>query len=153
MQIVKVDGSNKHVYMNLAQAYEAEFSRIMAKQPNADGVFGLDTELGGKVTGYLLLVDDVPAGFTAIAEQSTASFEVCDFYIVPYFRQNKLGKKFISRLFAELGGHWQIKQVAGAEHAVRFWREVIGDYTQQQYAEDTYQDPKWGRVTRQQFRH
>ncbi|WP_025819843.1 hypothetical protein [Shewanella marina] len=125
----------------------------MAKQPNQDGLFTLDTELGGDVTGYLLLVDDVPAGFTAITEQPKACFEVCDFYIVPYFRKNKLGRDFITVLFADLGGSWQIKQVAGAEHAVKFWREVIGDYTQQQYAEDTYQDPKWGRVTRQQFRH
>ncbi|CAH0535475.1 hypothetical protein VST7929_03049 [Vibrio stylophorae] len=153
MQIIKVTQERLVIYHNLAQAYEAEFSKIMQKKPDAAGRFPLDTELGGDVTGYLLYHEGVPAGLTAIAQEAVGHFEVCDFYIVPYFRQNQLGKQFIQQIFASLQGAWEIKQVAGADHAVRFWREVIGDYTQQNYREDQYQDPKWGWVTRQQFSH
>ena len=153
MQIIKVDSNNQHIYMNLAQAYEAEFSKIMQKKPDENGLFPLDTELGGSVTGYLLYLDGVPAGHTAIANDEPNHFEVCDFYVVPYFRQNKAGKRFISEVFNTLGGHWEMKQVEGAEHAVKFWRDVLQDYTQGQFSEDRYQDPKWGLVTRQQFSH
>ncbi|QUM89796.1 hypothetical protein HWV03_13770 [Moritella sp. 36] len=158
MQIIKVDSSNKHVYMNLAQAYEAEFSKIMQKKPDADGLFPLDTKIGGHVSGYLLYVDGVPAGHTAIANEAQGCYEVCDFYVVPYFRKNKVGKRFISQVFNNLGGSWEIKQVTGAEHAVKFWRDVLSDYTSDNniaggYVEDSYDDEQWGVVTRQRFSH
>ena len=153
MKIKQVDADNQHIYMNLAQAYEAEFSKIMQKQPDENGLFSLDTPLGGDVTGYLLYIDDVPAGHAAIAQLAEGVYEVCDFYVAPFFRKNKAGKKFISSLFSRLRGDWEIKQVQGADHAVRFWREVIGCYTVGNYTEDQYQDEKWGLVTRQRFSH
>ena len=84
MNITKVDDSNLHVYMNLSQAYEAEFSKIMDKKPDQNGLFALDTPLGGDVTGYLLYIDEVPAGHAAIAHKPCDVYEVCDFYVVPY---------------------------------------------------------------------
>lgn len=153
MNIVKVDRSNQHIYMNLAQAYEAEFSRIMRKKPDQNGRFGLDTELGGSVTGYLLYIEGIPAGHTAIANESEHYFEVCDFYVVPYFRGQQTGLRFISQLFSQLGGRWEIKQVAGAQHAIDFWRKVMTHYTGGHYIEDVLHDPKWGIVTRQCFSH
>ncbi|WP_205013247.1 hypothetical protein, partial [Pseudomonas shirazica] len=60
---------------------------------------------------------------------------------------------FITQLFMQLQGTWEIKQVAGADHAVSFWRDVVGEYTSQNYVEDKYQDHKWGLVTRQCFGH
>ncbi|WP_413112091.1 GNAT family N-acetyltransferase [Thaumasiovibrio sp. DFM-14] len=151
MHIVKVNNENLHIYLNLAQAYEGEFSKIMNKKPNQNGIFPLDTQLGGNVCGYLLYVDGTPAGHTAIAINKPAQYEVCDFYIVPFFRQARLGQRFIVEMFNKFRGHWQIKQVEGASHAVRFWREVIGSYTSGHYTEDVYLDPHWGLVTRQQF--
>lgn len=158
MQIIKVDSNNKHVYMNLAQAYEAEFSKIMQKKPDEDGLFPLDTHIDDHVSGYLLYIDGIPAGHTAIANEAAGCYEVCDFYVVPYFRQNKVGKRFISQVFRNLGGSWEIKQVAGAEHAVKFWRDVLYDYTLDNhiaggYVEDSYDDEQWGVVTRQRFKH
>ncbi|WP_028117560.1 GNAT family N-acetyltransferase [Ferrimonas senticii] len=153
MQIVQVDDHNIEVYLNLAQGYEAEFSKIVQKKPQADGRFALDTELGGNVAGYLLYVDGVPAGHTAIASHGDGQFEVCDFYVVPYFRQNRLGQTFAAAIFAMHGGRWQIKQVAGADRAIAFWQATIGDYTGGHFKQDIYQDPQWGTVTRQCFNH
>ncbi|RJX68944.1 hypothetical protein DZ860_16015 [Vibrio sinensis] len=153
MKIIEVTEKNAHVYVNLSQAYEGEFSKIMQKKPNIDGTFSLDTELGGHVKGYLLYVDDIPAGHTAIATESPNNYEVCDFYIVPYFRRGQLGQQFISELFHRLQGDWEIKQVEGADHAVMFWRRVINSYTAGQFSEDRYHDEKWGMVTRQRFSH
>ncbi|EGU35652.1 hypothetical protein RJD39_04260 [Vibrio scophthalmi] len=153
MNIVKVDSHNTHVYANLYQGYAAEFSKIIGDKPDENGVFEIYPQLGGKVTGYLLYVDGVPAALTAIEEKSPQEFEICDFYVVPYFRKNKVGKQFISTLFSQLQGSWEIKQVAGADHAVKFWRDVVTDYTSGHYVEDAYQDEKWGLVTRQCFDH
>ncbi|GAL06334.1 hypothetical protein JCM19237_1979 [Photobacterium aphoticum] len=151
MQIVTVDHTNAQVYANLYQGYAAEFSKIIDDKPDENGLFEIYPKLENKVTGYLLYIDGVPAALTAIEAKDVAHFEICDFYVLPCFRKNKVGKQFITQLFARLGGAWEIKQVAGADHAVKFWRDVVGDYTSGQYEEDMYQDEKWGLVTRQRF--
>ncbi|WP_394203699.1 GNAT family N-acetyltransferase [Shewanella waksmanii] len=153
MNIVEVDNCNIHVYANLYQGYGAEFSKIIAEKPSVDGLFEIYPKLEGNVTGYLLYIDGVPAALTAIETKSPAEYEICDFYVVPYFRQNQLGKQFITQLFKRLRGSWEIKQVAGADHAVNFWRRVVSEYTDGHYIEDQYQDKKWGLVTRQRFNH
>ncbi|WP_260260369.1 GNAT family N-acetyltransferase [Vibrio intestinalis] len=153
MNIVKVDDSNTHVYANLYQGYAAEFSRIIDDKLDESGLFEIYPQLKGSVTGYLLYIDGKPAALTAIDEKSAKAYEICDFYVLPCFRKNKVGKRFISSLFELLGGSWEIKQVAGADHAIKFWREVVRDYTSGDYVEDVYEDYKWGTVTRQCFSH
>ncbi|HIF6194339.1 TPA: GNAT family N-acetyltransferase [Vibrio parahaemolyticus] len=153
MNIVKVNNTNAHVYANLYQAYGAEFSRIIDDKPDENGLFDIYPQLNGTVTGYLLYIDGLPAALTAIDEKLTKEFEICDFYVLPCFRKNKVGKHFIFSLFEQLGGSWEIKQVAGADHAISFWRDVVGDYTSENYIEDVYEDHKWGTVTRQCFSH
>lgn len=153
MNIVQVDSANRHVYENLYQGYAAEFSKIISDKPNTDGLFTIFPLIEGNVKGYLLYIDDVPAALTAIKLQEPNHYEICDFYVVPYFRKNKVGKRFITSLFKQLLGSWEIKQVAGAEHAVNFWRDVVNDYTSGTYEEDKYQDEVWGLVTRQRFSH
>lgn len=153
MNIVPVDDSNAHVYANLYQGYAAEFSQIVVDKPNVDGVFEIYPQLKDSVTGYLLYIDGIPAALTAIDESTPQTYEICDFYVLPCFRKNKVGKRFISSLFERLGGCWEIKQVAGADHAISFWRDVVSDYTSDNYIEDIYQDHKWGTVTRQRFTH
>lgn len=153
MDIVKVNSSNENVYYNLYQAYGAEFSKIIKEKPDKNGLFKIYPKLEGKVTGYILYLESVPAAFTAIEEKSAREYEICDFYVVPYFRKNKVGKRFISKIFESLGGDWEIKQVEGAEHAVKFWRDVVRSYTRGNFVEDKYKDDKWGLVTRQRFGH
>jgi predicted acetyltransferase len=151
VEILEVDDRNMHVYLNLCQAYEAEFSAITGKLPGADGMFALDTDLGGPVKGYLLRVDGIPVGFAAIKALAGEGAEVCEFYIVPSMRKRCLGKEFASRLFAMRPGPWQVKQLQGAGHATRFWCKVIDEFTGCEYVQDEYDDPYWGRVTRQCF--
>ncbi|AYV24496.1 GNAT family N-acetyltransferase [Vibrio mediterranei] len=153
MKIVKVDSSNMQIYANLYQGYAAEFSRIIDDKPDASGLFEIYPRIEGKVSGYLLYLDGVLAALAAIEEKTPKCYEICDFYVLPCFRKNKVGKQFITQLFMQLQGTWEIKQVAGADHAVSFWRDVVGEYTSQNYVEDKYQDHKWGLVTRQCFGH
>lgn len=157
MKIVKVNTDNLPIYLNLAQGYEAEFSGIINKKPGPDGRFALDTHLDtrikGNTLGYLLYLDNLPAGLAAVHQASEDEFEVCEFYVLPVFRGKQRGLDFAQAIFARHGGNWQIKQVAGAHHATAFWRKVVSQYTKGQYCESTYQDDYWGAVIRQSFSH
>lgn len=44
MDIRAVTPANRHVYLNLCQSYEGEFSAITGKVPDADGVFALGAQ-------------------------------------------------------------------------------------------------------------
>jgi hypothetical protein len=47
--MLRVQASNVHIYNNLAQAYEAEFSQIMGKVPDRNGMFPIDTVIDDSV--------------------------------------------------------------------------------------------------------
>jgi predicted acetyltransferase len=152
LQIVAATEANRHVYLNLLQCYEAEFSAITLKKPDADGLFELDTQLGEEIKGLLLMVDGRPAAIAAIALKGSARYEVCEFYVVPSFRNSSTGMRFAHLIWTMYPGEWEIKQIAGAEYASRFWRKSITAFEQTAYEEDRFQDPYWGIVTRQRFR-
>lgn len=150
MDIREVTPANQHVYLNLCQSYEGEFSAITAKLPDADGRFALDTEIGGAVQGFLLHVGRSPVGFAAIKIELDLR-EVCEFYIVPSMRGRGLGKAFAQRLFARFPGKWQVKQLEAASYATRFWTKVIAEFSRGDFTHDLYDDAYWGRVARQCF--
>ena len=151
MNIVRIDNHNRQVYLNLVQAYEAEFSLITGKKPDGKGIFAPDTEVNESNLGFLLYLENIPAGLSVVTVHGDKKFAVSEFYVLPCFRKRKLGKAFAHKIWDEFRGHWEIKQIQGAEYATRFWRKVVEDYAGCQYKEDVYEDSYWGVVTRQRF--
>lgn len=47
VELVTVNSSNLAIYLNLTQAYEAEFSPLTKKLPDEEGKFTLDTPIEG----------------------------------------------------------------------------------------------------------
>jgi predicted acetyltransferase len=150
-EIIPVTAENLAVYHQLAQSYEAEFSAITGKQPDARGVFPLDTRIGDDVRGFLLSVGGLPAGLIAVRTKGEGAYEVAEFYVVPSFRKQSRGRHFAHAVWRILPGRWEIKQIAGAEYASAFWRKTIGTFPAAEFREDHYDDPYWGKVTRQRF--
>lgn len=151
MKIVAVNDENLSVYLNLAQCYEAEFSALTGKRADSKGVFALDTQLCETTKGFLLIIDESPAAFAAIALKEDTRYEVCEFYVIPSFRNASTGMRFAHRLWKMFPGEWEIKQIAGAQGASKFWRKSIRAFGQGGYEEDSYEDRYWGSVTRQRF--
>ncbi len=133
------------------QYYEAEFSAITGKKPNGLGLFELDTHLGDDTLGFLLVIDNVPAGIAAIRCEEAQAYEVCEFYVLSYFRKNGIGTQFAHTIWKDHPGDWEIKQIQGAGYATTFWRKTIEQFNETAYTEENYDDPYWGSVTRQRF--
>ncbi|MEB3362120.1 MAG: hypothetical protein VKI42_08375 [Synechococcaceae cyanobacterium] len=151
MEIARVTHANENIYLRLIQAYEAEFSRITKKTPNQQGLFELDTILGDTVTGFLAYINQAPAGLAAISEATPSNFEMCEFYVLPCFRNQAMGTRFAHSIWSMFPGRWQIKQIEGANYASDFWRKAIARFQHGSFTEDRYHDPYWGFVTRQSF--
>lgn len=138
------------VLVNLSQAYEAEFSKITGKEPGTDGVFMLDTFPKFPYAGYVLYKESIPIGFCVLNVESNPR-DVAEFYIIPTERRQGMGTKLAYSIFDAFGGDWQVRQIAGADQAVIFWRTAISQYTNNNYEESIIDDPKWGVVTKQDF--
>lgn len=151
LEVVPVCGENVQTYERLMQSYECEFSSITGKMPDPEGKFPLDTHLDDRHLGFLGYLDGIPAGFNVIRKKEDGAFEVCEFFIVPVFRKRRLGFHLASEVFSRYRGRWEIKQIAGADHATAFWRKAVHRYTGGHFREDLYTDDYWGVVTRQSF--
>jgi predicted acetyltransferase len=152
MKIVPVNDENLSVYLTLAQCYEAEFSALTGKRADGKGLFALDTQLCETIKGFLLIIDESPVALAAIAFKENSCYEICEFYVVPSFRNASTGMHFAHRLWKMFPGEWEIKQIAGAQGASEFWRKSIRAFGQGGYEEQSYEDSYWGNVMRQRFR-
>ncbi len=145
-----VNKENISILFNLGQAYEAEFSSITGKDPDDKGIFNLDTIPEADYTGYLFYQNVTPVGFCVI-NINTSPMDVADFYIIPSKRKQKIGMVCAHDIFNKHQGDWQVRQIQGADPAVKFWRRVIGVYTDNSHKEDIVTDCDWGVITRQTF--
>ena len=150
MKILLVEEKNKHVLLNLLQAYEAEFSAITKKLPDQNGMFSLDSSWESPNFSYLLYLDNYPCGF-AIVSKINQTNDIAEFYVIPSKRGSKVGTMFSHFVFDRHSGPWQVRQIAGANQARKFWRQSIQLYTDGTFSESEVDDPSWGTVTRQSF--
>ena len=165
IQIKRVTASAEHleIYQNLLQWYEAEFSFITKKKPNKKGEFSPDTPIDDRHLGFVLELEGLPAGIANIGLKSglkselknelncAMQYEVCEFYVVPVYRLQGMGKNFMHLIWDWYPGLWEIKQIQGAEYATKFWRKTIASYHRTEFEEISVEDEYWGQVTQQSF--
>jgi predicted acetyltransferase len=111
----------------------------------------LDTLPTAPYEGYFLYKNATPIGF-AIINISSTPHDVAEFYIIPSARRNGSGQIFAHHIFAKYPGSWQVRQISGADLAIKFWRKVISSFRDGKFTEEVVNDPEWGVVTKQSFR-
>jgi len=139
-----------HIARNLLQAYEAEFSAVTNKVPDADGVFPLDVELN-LYTVYLLKDGDAPIGL-ALKGTCNDRHDIADFYIIPRYRGEGAGFFLASHVVKKYKGLWQARQIDGYSQGRGF---AIGALEKildgANFEEEKIVDPYWGPITIQYF--
>ncbi len=142
--------SNSYVFDQLVQDYEDEFSSITGKTKNQNGKYDLDVDWRAPNTGYYWEEDSCMVGF-CIIDTVDDNLDVGEFYVVPAYRNKRVGQKMAFAVFNQHPGQWQVRQLLTAELAQKFWQRVINDYTGGNYAESQMDDPTWGQVICQRF--
>jgi predicted acetyltransferase len=150
MKIEPITDKNSHIFEVFEQDYEAEFSAITRKEPDAEGRFAIEATWEPPNQGFYLFIREKPAGF-AIKGTIEKRSDIAEFYILPLYRKKGFGKAFAFALFDLFPGSWQVRQIPTAKEAIAFWRIVIDEYTKGNYKEDQTKDPHFGFVTRQLF--
>jgi predicted acetyltransferase len=148
--LIRITNENAHIFDVFVQDYEAEFSAVTKKEPNAEGRFALEADWRHPNTGFYYFIKQKPAGF-AIRTEIDGRSDIAEFYILPCYRNTGLGKKFAFAIFDQFPGSWQVRQIPTAKEAITFWRKVVSEYTKNNYNEDFVDDVHWGKVIRQLF--
>ena len=150
LSLKEVCDSNLSTYLNLAQAYEAEFSPMTKKNPNLKGLYELDTTVGGEVKAYILQNSTNAIGFAAASVPEEGTRDLREFYVVPTMRGKKIGTYLAGQVFTFYPGKWTVKQLEQAIHATSFWHQALTELGIP-YEETIFMDEYWGRVVMQTF--
>lgn len=151
MEIVPITPENAHIFEVFVQDYEAEFSSLTKKEPDVEGRFALEADWKSPNQGFYLFTEKKPVGFAIRAKTAEGRSDMAEFYILPCYRNKGLGKNFAFALFDAFPGPWQLRQIQSAKKATKFWRNIVKEYTDDNYTEDQVPDPHWGQMVRQCF--
>lgn len=151
MSLIPITPKNRSIFEVFSQDYEAEFSALTQKEPDAEGRFALDASWEAPNQGFYFLSQEKPTGFAIWNQIADGRSDIAEFYILPCYRRQGFGKQFAFLLFDRFPGPWQVRQIPTAKQATAFWRSVIEEYTQGHYKEDLIPDAHWGTVLRQYF--
>ena len=146
----RIDESNSHIFDKLVQDYEDEFSSITGKKKNQDGKYSVDVDWHTPNFGYYWKEDSSIVGFSLV-ESIDGYFEIVDLYVIPAYRRKMIGKNMAFSVFNKHPGPWLVRQILGSESATKFWKRVVGDYTNGNYTELQIDNPPWGMSVCQMF--
>lgn len=85
-------------------------------------------------------MDEELAGFALINKTgSTPSIEwnMGEFFIVAKFQGKGIGRQVAFELFNRFPGQWEVMQMPPNLPAIKFWKKVVAEYSNNQFIETT----------------
>ncbi|GAB2560107.1 GNAT family N-acetyltransferase [Gracilibacillus alcaliphilus] len=137
-----VEENEKSVLRQLMELYAYDFSEFNGEDVNQYGFYGyrfLDhywTESGR--FPFFILVDNTLAGFILVSDHcyvlnEANSHSIAEFFIMRKYRKARIGSKAASLIFKRFTGYWEVLVHPENHAANQFWREVIGEFTAENY--------------------
>ena len=127
------------VLSNLLELYSHDLSDVFALEPGADGRFGYQklplywTEPESRFP-FLIRVGTRLAGFALVTRGSPASddpydFDIAEFFVLRRHRRSGVGRQAAFLLWNRFAARWIVRVSEGNPEALRFWANVIAEYT------------------------
>ncbi|ANX13615.1 GNAT family N-acetyltransferase [Fictibacillus arsenicus] len=137
--------NDKETIKNLMQFYFYDFSEFVEAYVGNNGLFDEYTYLNNyweekERFPYLIEKEGKIAGFILVREvqdKDKRYWSISEFFIMKKFRLSGLGKYAAHQVFQIHKGNWEVFQIESNKPAQAFWRKVIKDYTDEQFAERT----------------
>jgi predicted acetyltransferase len=136
--LTSVNSHERPLLERLGQLYLYDFSEFTGWDIGDDGLFdhdGWSRDLWAKAgrTSLLIRVNDKPAGFAIVDEQSPfAEAQPCwymaEFFIIRKYRHLGLGEEVARAVFDRFPGPWHVLEMRENAVALAFWPRVICRY-------------------------
>lgn len=86
-----------------------------------------------------ILDEKQPAGFAMVVRETHAAriadYRMAEFFIAGASRRRGIGRSAVRLILDRFAGRWEIIEYTRNPTAVKFWRSVVGAYTQGKYCE------------------
>jgi predicted acetyltransferase len=138
----------KAVIQNLARFYAYDLSKSCGFYDLFDWSFpetglyeGRDLSAYWKANCYpfIIRIDGELAGFAIVDKTGTTKdvdWNMVEFFIVGKFQGKGFGSKIAIQLFNQFPGTWEVMQMPDNIPAIKFWKKVVGEYTNNNFSED-----------------
>jgi len=87
---------------------------------------------------YFIMHNNAIAGFCLVNMHTTeidSGYSMAEFYILPEYRRQGLGKKAALEVFGLYEFNWEIKELKTNTRAISFWRNTIQEIAGSNYVE------------------
>lgn len=142
VEVKKVELGQKPILRNLIEYYEYDFSIYTNRDVNSSGTFEykyLDNYWTEENRyPYFIINDGRYVGFALIRKISNKDekhYSMAEFFILKKYRRKNIGKKAAYILFDNYKGSWHIHQHEKNIPSQIFWRNIIKEYTENNYKE------------------
>ena len=124
---------------NLLELYSHDLSEVFALELGADGRFGYEKlplywSESERRFPFLIRAGSRLAGFALVTRGSPASedpndFDVAEFFVLRRHRRSGVGRRAAFLLWNRFAAHWIVRVSEGNQNGLRFWSNVIAEYT------------------------
>lgn len=144
IKLEKAAIDQKSILRNLLELYNYDFTEFDPDDVDEHGLYGykyLDhywTEENRYP--FLIKVNNNLAGFVLVRRIGTNSsdnniYSIAEFFVMKKYRKAGVGKRVANMVFNTFQGEWKVSQIENNIPAQRFWRNVISEYTRDQFEE------------------
>ena len=152
--VKKASRNRLPVFERLTQLYLYDFSEIEGFDVDQTGLFRhAPLRLKTYWTEsdrfpFLIYVDRKIAGFVLVnaytcLEENAGGKSIAEFFIMRKYRRQGIGKRAAFSVFDRFPGKWEVRQIRSNLDGLRFWKDVIAEYTNNQFSEAVLDDETW----------
>lgn len=157
IKLILTSKENAYIINNLYPLYLHDLSEHYGFLPNKHGVFeesndyktlsdqnevfNIWWEKPNCLYPFLILVDEIPAGFMLVATPPYTSkgtdYYVNEFFLLRPFRGQGIGSHAASKIFDKFKGKWELYTNSSEKNmrGQKFWRKTVSNYTKGVYEE------------------
>lgn len=95
---------------------------------------------------FLVKVNDKLAGFVLVDNEvvlDDSERSITEFFILRKYRRQGVGQQVATAVFDKFPAKWEVRVITENVPAQKFWRQIIGTYTHNQFEETTLDNDDW----------
>lgn len=148
-ELIEVKEEDKEIIYNLMQLYTYELSFFEDETTDFElldsGLYVMNKYVemywkSEKRHPYILKCDNELAGFVLQRYNEENMNEIAEFFVINKYRRSGAGKFMANKMFELYKGKWEIRTLLKNERAQNFWRNIIKDFSNNNFEEKMIRD-------------
>jgi len=144
INLVPITIGEKEALYNFYQFYNYDFSKYTNEELNEQGIYDINIDFlfegDPRWNPYFIELSGIRVGFLVILFENLdtdpdPTHVIYDFMVLQKYRGQGIGRSAAKQAFDLYKANWEVVQMENNTPAISFWRNVIGDYTNNNYFE------------------